>query len=354
MPRFFTMGGGGVEEGAVLPSSHEGGRRKMSSDRESSNTTTPSDRVSLETVNILFTLSGNDTEFLSEWAVAFKSVLMNAPVDHDMTIHILCDQAGYGRVKYILIKDIKLSDWKSRNQITVDLHNVQNRIQGWEHFMNVTSNSTKLSYKHSIGTYFRLFAHEVILDDSARHVIYLDTDVAIFVNLEEIWTHCDDSVMFQWGTTKTAGFMIFNLPLYRAHFWKYVKELSIKYGLRKAMHGKPINDQRLLQAVEENYSNTTALLPDAWDTHVAAGAWGWKTIRKVLKMRPEMGFLHINGGAWSKSSAFDSPFLTTDARFNTTYLAARYYATFPWLWAKFFLASQIGAREGYPVKINYS
>lgn len=110
------------------------------------------------------------------------------------------------------------------------------------------------------------------------------------------------------------------------------------------------NDQHLLQAVAKIYPDLVSELPDAWDIHFASGAWKWTTEKVMLENRPRAGFVlvHLNGGGSSKLSAFEH-----SATYKQAWLFLQYYATFPWLWTRFHLESQLkDGQKGYRVAVE--
>ncbi|CAJ1967811.1 unnamed protein product [Cylindrotheca closterium] len=304
-------------------------------------------------VNILYTLSGNDPGFLSEFSTSLKSVLMNSPLDKDLTIHLVSDEKAHAGIQNILYgEESGLNEIISRNQINIRTYNVQKYIKLWQVLIRTKTNST-VNQVHTMGTYFRLFAHEILPKD-VEHIIYMDTDIAIMSNLEQVWRLRDDTVLFQWGRLRCAGFLLINLPKFGARFWDLVTRIEKEHSLQKVSKTKTTNDQLLLQAVQKIYPDQIGRLPPDWDIHVGSGVYAWKTRDKVLRERPRAGFIHLNGGSHSKASAFDENILVTGAKFNRTWLVAQYYATYPWQWAKFNLESQAIDGKGVPIDIEYS
>ena len=64
-------------------------------------------------VHILYCLSGNASGFLSEFSVSLKSVLLNAPLDSNMTVHIISDRDAHEGIGPILFNATKLNTFSS-------------------------------------------------------------------------------------------------------------------------------------------------------------------------------------------------------------------------------------------------
>lgn len=144
-------------------------------------------------VNVLFGLSGSAPGFWSEVEVALKSILLNAPVDMALAIHCLVDEEAHESMLKLL-DTIDIRSWRTRNQISIKLYNIQPKVERWTELITETWNKhydpkEKEYFRHKVGAYFRLFATEVLPVD-VEHVIYMDSDVAIMANLQEIWKVC--------------------------------------------------------------------------------------------------------------------------------------------------------------------
>eukprot|EP00539_Tryblionella_compressa_P003629 CAMPEP_0178739382 /NCGR_PEP_ID=MMETSP0744-20121128/4025_1 /TAXON_ID=913974 /ORGANISM="Nitzschia punctata, Strain CCMP561" /LENGTH=376 /DNA_ID=CAMNT_0020392081 /DNA_START=63 /DNA_END=1190 /DNA_ORIENTATION=- len=285
-----------------------------------------------ECVHVMFALSGNHSGFLSEFAISLKSVLLNAPLDSNMTIHIVADNAAHIGIWPILFSNqTQLFTFTSRNQISIKTYNVESKINGWR---NMVKDSAGVVFEsvHTIGAYFRLFAHEV-LPKSTNHVIYMDSDVAVLVNLQEIWSYRNCSTIFQWGKTRCSGFLMMNVPIFREKFWNLIRKINDRYALSNSSLNYFKDDQMLLREVYDKYPDYVSILPDAWDTHFSEGVWRWNNEELVLKNRPEAGVIHLNGGGGSKESAFEVHAVVTDQNFDKTWgIVSRYYATYNWAW----------------------
>lgn len=163
---------------------------------------------SMAVVHVLFGLSGNAPGFLAEFEVALKSVVLNAPLDRALTISIMADQQAYQALPTIFARTGLLIQagnatntttttttpatlpWRTRNPITIQTYDVTSYLSDWKQRIDTVFNFTGSPYGiHTIGCFFRLFAHHVLVpqqqhaDNTAtaavQHVLYLDTDVVL-------------------------------------------------------------------------------------------------------------------------------------------------------------------------------
>ena len=102
-----------------------------------------------EPVHVLFTLFGNYTGFIGEWATSFKAALMNAPLDLGMTIHILTEVYALNAIRP-LFEETKMSEWRTRNQISIMVYDVGSKQLEWRKKIR---DATKRKFKvaHTIG-----------------------------------------------------------------------------------------------------------------------------------------------------------------------------------------------------------
>jgi hypothetical protein len=214
-----------------------------------------------QSVHVLYGLSGNAPGLLREFEVSLKSVLLNAPIHSNLTIHITADQNAYD-VIYTVFKNafyfanisyddiiyndsynetandfennttteetssyyymanssesvtnetnetniLTLSSWRTLNSIAIRTYNVESYIDQWYEYIEIQANhsaqhSTEI---HTIGTYFRLFAHDILDPYTVPYVIYIDTYVVVMAKLDHLWQYTyqqptNDEIMFQWG-----------------------------------------------------------------------------------------------------------------------------------------------------------
>ena len=341
-------------------------------------------------MHVLYTLAGNAVGFMDEFSVSFKSVLLNNPLDRNLTIHIMANEKAYKSVIHLLTSSEEIglfvenhngflsitenqqsssyhysSPWRTRNQISIVIYRIRKeRISEWKQQLNwATNTSITQSYGaviHTIGTYFRLFASDVLLpmknnkgsnypssswndnnktniNTSNIHItnlVYLDTDVAIIENLEGLWRQVvlessndddgnDGYRLFLWGESKCAGFLVIpNLKRFGDELWNLILNPPIKTRIIHAAsalrtfeernnrnddkddYAMHMTDQVLLRLINEYYPRRVGTLPPEWDTHLAEGPWRWITSGEVLSNRPKLGMVHYNGGGRTTDNAF--------------------------------------------------
>lgn len=139
-------------------------------------------------VRVLFGASGSNRGFIEELEVALKSILLNAPIDLPLEIHYIADKNAFSGIKDMLDR-IEIRKWRMRNHLSFHIYNVQSYIKNWTRSVDDVwnqMNPNQPHFRHSIGAYFRLFAHNV-LPESVTHALYMDSDVVIMANLQELW-----------------------------------------------------------------------------------------------------------------------------------------------------------------------
>jgi hypothetical protein len=143
--------------------------------------------------NVLFGLSGNGTGVFHEFQASLKSVLLNAPLDSPLDIHLVANEDAY----FALDKTIEttmMKTFQTRNPITIHVYNVQPLLPSWKAFLKrffrahwkVDYDVDDSTYLHTIGAFFRLFANH-ILPSTVQKFLYLDTDAVLMANLQELW-----------------------------------------------------------------------------------------------------------------------------------------------------------------------
>jgi len=317
---------------------------------------------SRETRDVLFALCGNASYFLGEFEVALKSVLTNAPVDSDLRVHVMADREAYvalgGGDDGVLGRKPHrgVASWRTRNRVTVTAYDVSELVPGWKKRIVALFQENGLAgfvhgigKAHTIGTWFRLFANEV-LPTSVETVLYMDTDAVVMANLEELWRSLDSpsssasDKIFYAGETQCAGFVVLNirkLPL----AWEIVSGVNLTDA--PAEFGQRPNDQIVLKVVKKREPGLVGELPDAWDLSVADLFRYRKTI---VKKRPSAGMLHFNG-AGKGGAYFDTHTSLKNERFRHTWGLASYHVRLPWQWARFAASSRTRDGRGYPVEI---
>ena len=302
-----------------------------------------SSQETLSTVNILLGLSGNHSGFLAEFEVALKSILLNAPLESDLSIYIMADSDAYGAMGEVFDRTgLNGSAW--RNQIFIETYNVAPYLGNWTR--QIKSMSENMDFeRHTIGAYFRLYAHDV-LPNNVKHALYMDTDVVIMANLDDLWEHVDQDALFQWGKDTCDGFIILNVQKLDT-IWDMARRCNLE-NISKATH-QAFNDQLIFRAVNHTFPDVVAVLPEEWAISVANGAWMYA--QNIVEARPKVGMFHFNGGGSSKDVYWESSFVQKFA--DTWGTGPNYYAKLPWNWVRFIGESMRGAGKGNPLIIRH-
>ena len=309
-------------------------------------------------INVVFGLSGNHPGFLSEFEVALKSVLLNAPLDRNLSIHILADEGAFYSLQEIFNRT-QLPTWKTRTAIELHAHDVtrfipslENQIKGTlAKGMGINEAGFRILfggiYAHTIGAFFRLAADH-FLPSTAAHVLYMDTDVVLMANLEELWKHVErePDALIHWGLEMCSGFVVMNVP-HMQDIWKLAADAPLK-NISENFNQRP-DDQLLFKAVNITHPERVHVLPDGWDMTVTE-KW-FKKFQPYDEKIPNVGMLHFNGGGNSKEAYFDdNKFMR---RHTETWGNAKYYATLPWTWARYRAYSLVPSHSpGYLINIT--
>ena len=88
-------------------------------------------------MNVAFGLSGNHPGFLLEFETALKSVLLNAPLERELHIHVLADKAAYDSLPGIFNRT-DLATWVTRNPISIHAYNITPDLPWLEQMNNDT------------------------------------------------------------------------------------------------------------------------------------------------------------------------------------------------------------------------
>jgi len=314
----------------------------------------------LSPIHVLFGLSGKHTGFLSEFEVALKSVLLNAPMDRNLHVHILADQDAYNSLNEIF-DQTELLSWVTRNPVTIHVYDVTPEIPSLqrqiETIFRKAGNKTGFNYRtatnvHTIGTFFRLIAHHFI-SQTIENILYIDTDVVIMANLEKLWQEVESvpNALFHWGAAMCAGFVVMDVARIE-DIWSLAQKTPMQKISRE--HKQLINDQLVYIAVNVTYPKEVHLLSDSWDMTVS-NKYNKKYQPWDTKF-PNVGMLHLNGGRGNKSAYFeDNNFLTW---YGNTWGNAKYYATLPWPWARYHALTLVRSTSsssagGHLMKISF-
>mmetsp|Transcript_17897 Transcript_17897/g.39022 ORF Transcript_17897/g.39022 Transcript_17897/m.39022 type:complete len:392 (+) Transcript_17897:181-1356(+) len=305
-------------------------------------------------IHVLFGLSGNHPGFLSEFEVALKSVLLNSPMERELGVHILADEDAYQSMDEIF-NQAKLSTWVTRNPINIHAYDVTSYLPSLEHQIKDTFarhipdfEVWHATSRHTLGTFFRLIAHHFI-PPTVKHILYIDTDVVIMANLEELWQHIvtRPDALFHWGAAMCAGFVVMNVPC-MDKIWALAKESPMKNISDNYNQGA--DDQLIYMSINVTYPDEVNVLPDGWDMTVTNR---WQSNHKPYEEKyPNVGMLHINGGGESKSAYFNrSSFLES---FPDTWGNAYHYVRTPWPWARYQAKSLLHpGSEGHLIHICF-
>jgi hypothetical protein len=320
--------------------------------------------------HVLLALSGNHSGFLGEFEVALKSILLHAPLDDPLTVHIIADAPAYNALPDIIVSKANLSHWTTRTLLKITIYNVQSRQEEWlrriESRMALAANLTTHSlYRHTIGAYFRLFAGEV-LPLTVETVVYLDTDTVLLSSLDGIWKHhlLNETVSisttsgyeghqysYYWGKERCSAFMILR-PHQMERVWELYGRVPVE-TLRKLLGSRPVaDDQFVLTAVQREFPEVVGALREEWDISAQDGPWK-RNPHELLLHRPQAGMLHFNGGGESKQAYFESHKFFLNGDPNNLWGLAKYYVDLPWSWAQFMVESQATEGHGYAVEVTF-
>lgn len=376
-------------------------------------------------VHVLYALSGSHPGFMDEFEVSLKSVLGNAPLDDPLHIHLMVDDRAWNGTIDVLQRRsglMRTNDdnftsyyddgrhsnsnqdttappdglWRGRIPTRIflyptELHHPQWFRQIMGTLRHVPGWGSGRLFQHTVGTYYRLFAGQV-LPSNINRVLYLDSDAIVISPLDGLWNVCcrpkirqgidtsadavgsivnpthqvvvtnataitnetgvdneeeeDDDIMFMWGETKCAGFMILN-PQKINQAWPLFA--SIAPNVSSVLGKQPGNDQTIFMALQRFYPHLHRQLPLMWDVHAVGNVWARRgTMGKIAMYRPSgAGFLHFNGGAETKEAFFTYHY---NYRKTKHWGLAQRYVNMPWYWAQAYHASRLAPGEsGYPV-----
>jgi len=318
-------------------------------------------QTTLDPIHVSFGLSGNHTGFLSEFEVALKSVLLNAPLERSLHVHILADEYAYSSLHSIFNR-IELSTWITRNQIEIHIYDVS-PAEKWLEEKIVTTMSKGLKDDkftvdyatgvHTIGCFYRLIAHK-FLPSTVKHLLYMDTDVVIMTNLEELWKEVESSPnsLFHWGKGMCSGFIVLNVPRME-EIWSLAQETNMRHVVVKYNQKQPA-DQLIFKSVNVTYPNEVHILPEGWDMSVTL-RWQKRHLPYAEKY-PNVGMLHFNGGLSSKEAYFTKTGQDDwMVKFHETWGIANYTVKLPWSWARYQSKSLIrSGMDGHLIQIQWN
>ena len=304
-------------------------------------------------VNVLFGLKGAKPGFMKEFEVAFKSVLLNAPMEYDMHVHIMADGFAHDSLGR-WFQSVELLKWRTRNQINITTYHCSSLLlQSWRQRIFKLSNDVHMGDRqflpHTIGAWFRLFAYQVLPLDNVENVLYLDTDVIIMADIGELWRRIDSDRLFHIGESESSGFIVLNLRKTET-IWKMASTYDLR-NITDLLHTHA-GDQLLLRAIKLKEPSLVGTLPQEWDLSVANQIWKYK--KTLVKERPKVGMLHFSGGgSQSKEAYFDEHDFLNDPKLDNSWGVAKYYIRVPWPWARFIAHSVTRDGIGYQMLINH-
>ncbi|KAL7479818.1 hypothetical protein ACHAW6_005543 [Cyclotella cf. meneghiniana] len=306
----------------------------------------------LASIHVAFGLSGNEPGFLSEFEVALKSVLLNAPLQRDLFVHVLADNTAFAALDNIYNKT-QLAKWVTRNQIEIHSYNVTSRLEDMERVIMDTwtpsfpeiRNLWEVA-RHTVGTYFRLFAHW-FLPSMAEHVLYMDTDVMILANLEELWhiVEAKPDSLFHWGKGMCACFVVMKVSQID-DIWTFARTSPLA-DIKKENN---VDDQLIYISVNETHPNEVNVFPGGFDMTLS---YRWQGEHfPYEKVYPETFMLHHNGNGNNNSNPYWNSGQTWISKHRDSWGLMEYYINLPWSWARFFAKSQLRyGSSGHLIKI---
>lgn len=315
-------------------------------------------------IHVAFGLAGNHSGFISEFEVALKSVLLNAPLERTLSIHILADQDailalnGNHTYRPPLFELIELQKWKSSSPIEINVYDVSRHVPDLTNLVDKTfiqaynfqgDSLIARGVVHTIGTYFRLIANHIV-PTTAKHLLYIDVDVVIMSNLEQLWREVEifPDALFHWGKGMCAGFVVMNVPR-MDEIWTLAQKSPLK-AIAEELH-QSVDDQLIYRAVNVTFPEEVHILSDGWDM-TATEKWQPKLEHVLAWEYPNVGMLHFNGGAGSKEAYFNYREGGFIKYYPETWGNAKYYVTLPWTWARFQAWSlRKSDSDGYHIRI---
>jgi hypothetical protein len=251
----------------------------------------PLQRKTLHILHGIFLKQNKGTAIIDEWEVNLRSILSNAPTDNDIHIHVMTNKRATELIEKRIqeIGIVKKSKW--RNKVSLTLYNVESKLGEWKEFLNESLRGNGMDVRVSIGGYFRLLAHKVLDQDIVDEVVYMDSDVVVLANLNDLMrymntTHVEnENMLWQNAAHLNSGFMVINIQKFH-RFWELVKKLP------EVGHG---GDQNLLIMVDNEWpdANYKGILPNAW---AHALGHGWRRLPHRLLYTPEgVGAIHFTG-----------------------------------------------------------
>ncbi|EJK44408.1 hypothetical protein THAOC_37053 [Thalassiosira oceanica] len=310
-----------------------------------------------EQLHMALALSGREPGLFDEFEAALKSVLLNAPFERSLFVHVFADGDAYEVLEGVLDRT-QVTSWVTRNQVEIHAYDVQHHIKSLKAQMLETFQPNFPNFTvaegiviHTVGTWFRLYAHRFIEYD-VDNLLYIDTDCVIMANLDGVADFIEHkpSALIHWGESMTAGFMALNIRRME-EMWTIAREAPLKEIATRFKHD--LNDQLVFIAINVTHPSEVNVLPIEWDMHVAAR---WPSRYQPFEEKtPNVGMLHFNGGSATKTAYFKptiSGAKTWMEKFEGSWGNARYYANIPWSWGRFIaMGNRRRHSPGFQLKI---
>ena len=241
----------------------------------------------------IYVKDSESASIIDEWEVNLKSILSNAPIENDLHIHVLTNNYATKAIEEKIKETNLIEGSRWRNRVSLTLHNVESKLEDWRNILNEKLRGSEIDQRVSIGGYFRLFAHTVLKERGIDEVVYMDTDVVVLANLNDLvrsmnTTHPDnESIIWQYAKeSSNSGFMVLNMQKFHI-FWDLLSKLP-------AIDKRSTNDQALLALVAEKWPFVyNGVIPDQWNVHLGHG---WRNAPHQMLGLDRVAMVHFTGG----------------------------------------------------------
>ncbi|GFH59519.1 hypothetical protein CTEN210_15995 [Chaetoceros tenuissimus] len=301
-----------------------------------------------ETFHVIQCLGGDATGFLDEWEVNLKSILLNAPLDYNLNIHIICDEKACSAVEHRLIA-ASLNSTKWRNEIAIHVKNVEKKIEEKEKIIQdvLVKAGATFDKRIGIGGYLRLFAPDFIFqyanDIGLSTALYVDTDVVILSNLNGLIRSVKENTNHTFTWRENSGFLVMNCFKFQNVFQLLN---SVNFTNAKKGRNGSMSDQHMLVVFQENFPDLVGYLPMEWYNHIGHG---YRAKPQMLVQKANVGYLHFTGFGTGESYFSDQGLIKFCERggrcqptiqshiidFQKSWGLADYYIRIPWSWVIF-------------------
>jgi len=153
-------------------------------------------------MDVLMSVS-EDGNSVKEFAVVLKSVLMNAPLDYDLDVHVLVADGDAETAVRTLYSpaNANFTSWKMRNRVAVHTYNVESLTPLWSQKVrsalptesSLERNGAFLGGDDAAFSFLcRMFADQV-LPDQVGMVVSIANSVVIMSDLDDLWSRVGGS-----------------------------------------------------------------------------------------------------------------------------------------------------------------